>query len=328
MWTEDHGEALLDKPCPVAAAAAAGARAGRGAGVTTPTRLVSDPAPPAPPGVPAGLPGPAGTPGPPGVALLRGTLRRSGRCAVRVSGTSMRPAIQPGDVVTVAAIPYARVRTGDAVLVAWGRQIVVRRVAGRLAADLLLLGDSLPLYDPPTPPEDYLGVVLGVRTAPSRRVQLDAACAALPGPGGWPDGGPENPVLFRTPGVSPAHGHRLRIGISPAGVFPAPTLRRVLASPAVRQRGAEILLGYRFGEAAVAPPGHAEIPLDPGTAPPDPGTAPPDAATLPLDAADLHIRLGRPWQDIPFSKALGMIIKTADKARADAASTRHGTPGQ
>ena len=42
------------------AAAAAGERAGRGAGVTTPTRLVSDPAPPAPPGVPAGLPRRAG----------------------------------------------------------------------------------------------------------------------------------------------------------------------------------------------------------------------------------------------------------------------------
>ena len=73
------------------------------------------------------------------------------------------------------------------------------------------------------------------------------------------------------------------------------------------------------GRDVSAPPGHAE-------SPPDPGTAPPDAATLPPDAADLHIRLGRPWQDIPFSKALGMIIKTADKARADAAPTRRGTP--
>ena len=92
----------------------------------------------------------------------------------------------------------------------------------------------------------------------------------------------------------------------------------------------------------MAPPGHAQVPPDPGTARPDPGTArpdpgtarpdpgtaPPEAATLPPDAADLHIRLGRPWQDIPFSKALGMIIKTADKARAGAASTRRGTPGQ
>jgi hypothetical protein len=32
------------------------------------------------------------------------------------------------------------------------------------------------------------------------------------------------------------------------------------------------------------------------------------------------------WQDISFSRALGMIIETADKARADVASTRRVTP--
>lgn len=234
--------------------------------------------------------------------LLRGTLRRSGRCAVRVSGTGMQPAIRPPAVLTVTAVPFWRVRTGDAVLVARDGQTVVRRVAGRVPAGLLLLGDSLPLYDPTASPVDYLGVVLGVPAAASRRPLLEAACAAMPG-SEWPGAGPAHPVLFRTPGVSPAHGHRLRIGISAAGVFSAPTLRRTLASPAVRQRGAEILLGYHFG---------------------DPATAPPETATLPPDAADLHIRLGRPWQEIPFNKALGIVVKSADRTRADAASTRHG----
>jgi signal peptidase I len=61
-------------------------------------------------------------------ALLADVLRRFGRVRLRATGTSMLPAITPGDVLLIEQCPFDALQPGDIVLFANRRRIFIHRL--------------------------------------------------------------------------------------------------------------------------------------------------------------------------------------------------------
>ena len=92
----------------------------------------------------------------------------------RARGTSMRPAIEDGDLMTVAPVDEAAIRIGDVVLFRQGQRPIAHRVRrivaggpGRVA--LVLRGDANGADDAPIEPAQVLGRVVAIE----RRRQPD-----------------------------------------------------------------------------------------------------------------------------------------------------------
>jgi len=96
------------------------------------------------------------------IALLRDALDRFGEVQLRVTGSSMLPAIWPGDVVTIAERHLADVRPGEVAAFARGGRLFVHRVVSIDGDHLVTQGDTVPSADAPVSPADLLGVVAGV----------------------------------------------------------------------------------------------------------------------------------------------------------------------
>lgn len=87
---------------------------------------------------------------------------------VPVAGGSMRPTLHEGDVVRVrCAVPARR---GDILMARVAGRLVVHRVAGTRAGQILLRGDDTPCTDPPLAPADVLGRVVAVEGLAGRRL--------------------------------------------------------------------------------------------------------------------------------------------------------------
>ena len=86
-------------------------------------------------------------------------LRRGGRVAVRVYGTSMLGAIWPGEVVVFERCELRDVRLGEVVLYRRDERLVAHRVAEIFGKEekLITRGDSLRENDAPVRKEDILG---------------------------------------------------------------------------------------------------------------------------------------------------------------------------
>jgi hypothetical protein len=234
------------------------------------------------------------------VRLIRLVLRSNGRVTITARGTSMLPAILPETAVDVIAHPFGAVQVGDVVAFALDSRVIVHRVADRTAASLITLGDNLPLYDPPVGYDAYLGVVPGVpplRPGPRRAPERILADAARSVPNRRhvelppvellvAAGGAGDPAGASAAGAPAADPSRLSIGISAAGALPLSALDAVLAEASRYRLGVRILVGFTFG---------------------NPDQAPRGASALPPGAAPLHIRLGRPWQEIGTAEALDII---------------------
>jgi hypothetical protein len=116
-------------------------------------------------------------------SLIIDLLRQGLSVRFEARGISMRPAIGPGDVITIAPAGIGDVRPGDVVAYARaGRLFVHRLVASWACADgsnaLLLRGDSAPEMDPVVHGPAVLGRVVAVAHA-ARRVPL------VSGTGNW-----------------------------------------------------------------------------------------------------------------------------------------------
>jgi hypothetical protein len=97
-------------------------------------------------------------------ALAADSLARSGRLRLRVTGTSMLPALRPGDVLEFQ--PLATIaEPGEIVLYRRGAGLVVHRVLSRTDSGLTTQGDSLAAPDAPVAHVDVLGRVVGLRRA-------------------------------------------------------------------------------------------------------------------------------------------------------------------
>ncbi|WP_030260273.1 MULTISPECIES: S24/S26 family peptidase [Streptomyces] len=245
--------------------------------------------------------------GPSEAVVLRAVLAAAGRARLRTRGESMLPAIAPGTVVTVEALPLPRVVPGDVVAAVIGARIIVHRVVATAPDVLLTAGDNLPLLDPVVGPDGYLGVVPEYHAAVPPRQPALSALGPLPRERERDHDHDRGPGRTRLLIPGPVAGHRSTdldvrqcerpgrlagpvIGISPFGALPPEALDTVLR--AAGGRDLTILVGYSFGYPQAADGGR---PL------------------LPPDTADLHLRFGSPLDPPGLAATLDFA---ADRVRA------------
>lgn len=102
--------------------------------------------------------------------LLRQVLRDFGTVSFQVHGTSMAPALLPGDVVTVVRCRQEDVRCGDVVLFHRHRRVFLHRVVEVLPMGEMRLrtrGDRLRDFDLPISRDEFLGRATAVRRGAS-----------------------------------------------------------------------------------------------------------------------------------------------------------------
>jgi signal peptidase I len=108
--------------------------------------------------------------------LLADVLRQAGEARVRVTGTSMLPAIQPGDVITIRPVAFESVAPGDVVMFAWAGRLLAHRVVetrfDNEPAVLMTQGDQHDFADPPVSAQALVGRVSGVERGPRASITL------------------------------------------------------------------------------------------------------------------------------------------------------------
>ena len=97
--------------------------------------------------------------------LALSVLRTHGHCRLQVAGSSMLPALWPGDTVLIETSKFADLQVGDVVLFErlggiFLHRMVRRRIGG---GALVTRGDSMPQDDAPIEASSLLGVLAAVR---------------------------------------------------------------------------------------------------------------------------------------------------------------------
>ena len=106
--------------------------------------------------------------------LVRSVARSHGEVRLMVTGSSMLPAVWPGDEITVTRCEYTELRAGQIVLYSRNAGLAAHRIE-RITRDYLVArGDSLLSADPPVLPGEIVGRVesilrhgSGIRPEPS-----------------------------------------------------------------------------------------------------------------------------------------------------------------
>ncbi len=103
------------------------------------------------------------------IQLFVQALRSYGCASLRVTGTSMWPALWPGDTVEIRTAPLNEIKIGD--LAAFSREdrIFIHRVIRNTmndAATLVTRGDALPVEDPPVRESELLGIANVIERVP------------------------------------------------------------------------------------------------------------------------------------------------------------------
>ena len=96
-------------------------------------------------------------------------LRSYGRASLRVTGTSMSPALWPGDTVEIHTTPLAEIKIGDLAAFTRDDRIFIHRVIRNTtdgAATLVTRGDALPVEDPPVRESELLGIATVIERVP------------------------------------------------------------------------------------------------------------------------------------------------------------------
>ena len=100
------------------------------------------------------------------VSLASQLLSSFGRLRLRAVGSSMVPAIFPGDLLTIRRQRPAELRVGDMVLCARGDRFFIHRLVGQAkpggTSQWLLRGDALTESDPPAGEAELLGRVIEI----------------------------------------------------------------------------------------------------------------------------------------------------------------------
>ena len=94
------------------------------------------------------------------IELAAASLARTGRLRLRVTGTSMLPAIRPGDVLRVQRCDAGSLRPGEVVLFQQGERLFAHRAVRRGTYALALRGDTLDADD--APERQVLGKVIAI----------------------------------------------------------------------------------------------------------------------------------------------------------------------
>jgi len=95
--------------------------------------------------------------------LAADVLRSFGALRLQVTGSSMLPAVWPGDTLLIERVKSDAVSAGDIVLFGRDRRLFVHRVTGKTEthgeSKILTRGDAMAQPDPPVPEADLLGKV-------------------------------------------------------------------------------------------------------------------------------------------------------------------------
>jgi signal peptidase len=113
-----------------------------------------------------------------GVELVAEVVRTFGGIRLRVTGTSMLPAVRPGDVLTIGRVRLEEISPGELVLARRSTRLFAHRVRGYARSHepyLTTRGDRLPHDDPPVFRSDLVGKVTalernGRQIAPDERL--------------------------------------------------------------------------------------------------------------------------------------------------------------
>jgi hypothetical protein len=89
--------------------------------------------------------------------LVSEVARSAGEVRLKLTGTSMLPAMRPGDEVTVQRCLLADLQPGQIVLYRTNGSLVAHRVVRAFADHLLTRGDSVPRYDLPVEASAIVG---------------------------------------------------------------------------------------------------------------------------------------------------------------------------
>ena len=116
--------------------------------------------------------------------LAAEAVRSFGALRLRVTGSSMLPAIRPGDILLIRRCSVDEPVVGDVVLFTRERRLFAHRVVARSDAGLVTQGDGVAQPDPGVDATEFLGKVsqvlrrgtsLPVRTKPSLSGRMAAA---------------------------------------------------------------------------------------------------------------------------------------------------------
>jgi hypothetical protein len=91
--------------------------------------------------------------------LAAEVLSRFGEIRLRVTGSSMLPSVQPGDILTIRRCVMSAVECGAIVLFTRGGRLFAHRVVARRLTHLVTRGDALAWQDPPVFEDQLLGRV-------------------------------------------------------------------------------------------------------------------------------------------------------------------------
>lgn len=99
-------------------------------------------------------------------SLVAEVLHSWGSLQLRANGTSMLPALWPGDLLRIQSRTFEQVQVGELALYFREGRFFIHRVVGKsvLGGELALItrGDSMPEDDPPVRPAELLGAVAGI----------------------------------------------------------------------------------------------------------------------------------------------------------------------
>jgi signal peptidase I len=113
-------------------------------------------------------------------ALVEEVVRSIGEVRLRVLGTSMAPAMLPGDLVSIRRVSLDEISLGEVVLFAQNGRLFVHRVMGRNEVSaagnpekpcLITRGDRLRHDDPPVSSREFLGRVVSIERD-NRNIEL------------------------------------------------------------------------------------------------------------------------------------------------------------
>jgi signal peptidase len=93
------------------------------------------------------------------IELAAASLRASGSLTMRVWGSSMLPAIQPGDIVAVRRAEMAEACIGDVILCKRNGRFFAHRMVARHGDAVVTRGDAVRAEDPPVQAHEVLGIV-------------------------------------------------------------------------------------------------------------------------------------------------------------------------
>jgi signal peptidase len=95
--------------------------------------------------------------------LAAEVVRSFGELRLRVTGSSMLPAVRPGDVLLIRHCSIEEPDLGDVVLFTRQRRLFAHRVVSRSSACLVTQGDAIAAPDPAVSASELLGKVVGVQ---------------------------------------------------------------------------------------------------------------------------------------------------------------------